>query len=292
MFADALIAAQERQSSRLVVGLDPRIELIPEDLRAGDPASALRSFSLLVLETLAGVVPAVKLQVAFFERHGPAGFSAFFDVARAARERGFLVIGDVKRGDIGSTAEAYAEAYLGPDAPFDAITVNPLFGSEGIEPFLKFASARGKGIFVLVRTSNRTAGEIQGAGAGQGGATDAIVALMQRCRKAEYTGRSGYSLLGAVVGATDPAQIPALRRALPETLFLLPGVGAQGGRPADLAPAFDRQRRGGLVTASRSLTYPWLSSGGPVPARPDCIRAIREAALTLNAEMEEALARR
>jgi orotidine-5'-phosphate decarboxylase len=243
---------------------------------------------------------AVKLQSAFFEALGPAGFAAYFAIGAEAREAGLIVIADVKRGDIGSTAEAYAEAFLGrrttsgsthpADPPFDAMTVNPLFGTEGIRPFADAALATGKGLFVLVRTSNPTGPEVQGPGPGLGGATDAVTRILQAMDVPKYLSTRGFSLLGSVVGATRPQDIPALRSALPHSLFLLPGVGAQGGSVSALRGAFDEAGRGALVTASRSITYPWRNGTKAMRAPSDWRNRIAGAAQSLRLDVEQALA--
>ncbi|MDI6871577.1 MAG: orotidine-5'-phosphate decarboxylase [Bacillota bacterium] len=265
-FADRLAAAVEAKGTPLVVGLDPALAELPERLveeaerRHGKgrraAAAAVREFTLGILEAVADLVPAVKPQAAYFEALGAAGWEALAVTVREAHRRGLLVILDAKRGDIGATAEAYASACLskaGLDA--DAVTVNPLFGWEGLAPFLAYAG-EGKGAFALVRTSNPSGREVQDFGAAGGGRkfSDHLADLVSRWG-APYRGESGWSALGAVVAGTDPAEAARLRQAMPATPFLVPGYGAQGGRAADVAPCFDARGRGAVVNAARSIIF-------------------------------------
>ena len=270
-FADALMDAVDVKESRLVVGLDPRIEYIPNDLREpalnaagrfrGAAAEMILNFNRIVIDIVAPYVPAVKVQVAFYEAFGPAGYRAYEDTLKYAAERGLLVIADVKRSDIGSTAQAYAHAHVGVtvidgqivhSSHAHAMTVVPYFGWEGVEPFLHNATEHGKGVFLVVRSSNPTAREIQGA------ESDPDPLYQRVARKldewgSECIGDRGYSALGAVVGATYPEDLPKLRELMPRALFLMPGYGAQGAEAADLAPAFDENGHGAVVSASRSI---------------------------------------
>jgi len=268
-FADRLLAACRRAGNPVLVGIDPRVEDLPPgflghfpDDRAGH-ADALRAFGRGVVDAVAGLVPAVKFQAAFYELYGPEGLAALHNTAGYAQGQGLLVILDGKRNDIGSTAEAYARAYLGRiavggrDEPVwraDALTVNPYLGGDGIAPFVEVAAREGKGLFVLVRTSNPSAGEFQDLMA-EGKPVYRHVADRLAGWAADHRGGSGYSLVGAVVGATYPDQLAELRAALPGVLFLVPGYGAQGGIAADVAPAFDADGFGALVNNSRGLTF-------------------------------------
>ncbi len=261
-FADRLIEAVRRAGNPVLVGIDPRPEDLPPGFlarfaggRAGC-AAALGAFSEAVVDVVAPRVPAVKFQAAYYEAYGPEGLAALHAAAAHARSRGLIVVIDGKRNDIGSTAEAYARAYLGPDAAWDAdaLTVNPYLGSNGISPFVTAATAAGKGIFVLVRTSNPSAGEFQDLVA-DGRPLYRHVAEHLAGWAAPGRGAMGYSLVGAVVGATYPAELAALRQALPGVFFLVPGYGAQGGTAADVAAAFDAQGLGAIVNSSRALTF-------------------------------------
>jgi orotidine-5'-phosphate decarboxylase len=235
------VEAVERKQSQLVVGLDP----FPDRVRDID------SFCRTVIDAVAPYAVAVKPQSAFFEARGWQGVRSFESVCAYAREAGLLVIADVKRGDIGSTAAAYAEAFL-PHA--DAATVNPYLGGDSIEPFLD-ACRRGAGIFVLVKTSNPGSGDVQDARLDDGRRVWERVAELVAGWGSDLVGQCGLSAVGAVVGATYPQEIADARALLPHTPFLLPGVGAQGATAADVGPAFANSPAGGLVSASRSVIF-------------------------------------
>lgn len=268
MFSRRLAAAVQAKGTAVLVGLDPRYDLLPEPLfRPGtdDPraiAAAFEIFCRNVVDVVAPLVPAVKPQAAFFEQYGPAGMNALAEVIRYARSKGLLVVFDGKRNDIGSTAEAYADGILGAKSPWgaDALTVSPYLGDDSITPFVEVAEKREAGIFVLVKTSNPGGVMLQ----------DLIVAgkddnsrpLYRRVADhveslAEATRQPGerYGLVGAVVGATWPTQLAELRAAMPHTWFLVPGFGSQGGRGADVAPAFDAEGLGAIVNNSRGILF-------------------------------------
>ena len=260
-FADRLMAAAER-SAAVCVGIDPAYERLPAGMQspgAEEPyrLQAIRSFCLRVLELVSPAVPAVKVQIGYFEAYRHRGVEVYFEVVRRAKELGLLVIGDVKRGDIGPTAEAYAAGQLaGPDAP-DAVTVNPYFGADGLGPFVDVAREQGKGLFVLVRTSNPSAAAIQDfAGAGGRKFYEHVAEQVAAVGSAEaLVGARGYSCVGAVVGATWPAEARVLRQLMPRQVFLVPGYGAQGATAADCAAAFRSDGTGAIVNASRSVIY-------------------------------------
>jgi orotidine-5'-phosphate decarboxylase len=215
-----------------------------------------------LLEVLAPIVPAVKPQSAYFEALGPDGVAVYHRVVAHARQLGLIVIGDVKRSDIGSTAGAYARGHLArPDSP-DAITVNPYFGADGLEPFVEQAVEHQRGVFVLVRTSNPSAGEVQDATDETGMPLYRRVGEMVRRLGAGpgRIGEGGLSCVGAVVGATWPAQARQLRSTMPEQVFLVPGYGAQGASADDCAAAFNAMGAGALVNASRSVIYAFTKS--------------------------------
>jgi orotidine-5'-phosphate decarboxylase len=261
-FADRLIEAVRRVGNPVLVGIDPRPDDLPPVLRAQYPAGragmalAVGAFGGAVVDIVAPHVPAVKLQAAYYEALGPPGLMALHATAEHARAQGLIVLIDGKRNDIGSTAEAYARAYLGPDPAWDAdaLTLNPYLGSDGIAPFIAAAAAAEKGIFVLVRTSNPGAGEFQDLAAGGRPLYRHVAEHLARWA-APVRGNAGYSLVGAVVGATYPAELAALRALLPGVLFLVPGYGAQGGTAADVAAAFDEDGLGALVNNSRGLVF-------------------------------------
>jgi orotidine-5'-phosphate decarboxylase len=229
----------------------------------------------LVIEATAEHCVAVKPQVACFERLGAPGWAALAETVALARERGLLVIADAKRGDVDVTAAAYAQAFLGETpTPWgqvaglgaDAMTVNPLLGGDSLVPFLTTARAHGRGLFVLVRTSNPGAADLQDQALADGRSVSDRLADLVAELGAEGVGRHGLSDVGAVVGATAPDRLGALRDRMPHAVFLLPGVGAQGGRVEDLAPAFAPGPAGGLVAASRGIVAAHERAGGGPPA--------------------------
>jgi orotidine-5'-phosphate decarboxylase len=246
-FADRLVDLVERRQTQLVVGLDPVPELMPSSL-GGD----IRAFCEGIVDAVAEHALAVKPQSAFFEAQGPDGVRAFFEICAYAREAGLLVIADVKRGDIGSTATAYAAAYA---RVADAVTVNPYLGRDSLQPFVEVCRAEGTGMFCLVKTSNPGSADVQDVQLADGTMLWEHVAGLVRELGAGLVGERGLSSVGAVVGATFPAEIASVRSLLPQAPFLLPGIGAQGGTPGDVAPAFAAGPAGGLVSASRSVIY-------------------------------------
>ena len=239
----------------LCVGIDPHPGAIPA-LFGGDTPEGVWKWSQAVIEAAAGKVAAVKPQVSLFERHGPEGMAALQAAGRAARAAGLIVLMDAKRGDIGSTAEGYAAAYLAAGAPFegDAVTVNPYMGLDTIEPFARVAKAEGKGVIVLVRTSNPGAGDFQSRII-SGAPLYARVAEALGPMTERLMSPCGWSSLMMVVGATAPEEARAVRALAPKALFLVPGYGAQGAAAAEAcAGLVDGQ--GGVVSASRSVTFP------------------------------------
>jgi len=284
-FADRLADAVERKRSQLVVGLDPVVDLLPIELRgeaaAGRVAAAVavERFCKGIVDAVAPYVVAVKPQVAFFEALGSDGWRALEAVARYAREAGLLVIADAKRGDIGSTARAYAAAFLEPaetGSPLaDAVTVSPYLGRDSVDPFLAACRRDGAGLFLLVRTSNAGATELQDAVLADGRPVWQHVAQLVDEWGEDLVGARGLSSVGAVVGATVPRIVGEARRAMPRAVILLPGVGAQGATPADVARAFTSGPASALVNASRSVIYAyrdaapedWRAAAGAEAAR-------------------------
>ncbi len=266
-FADELTRRIRERRSQVVVGLDPRLERLPREITesADSPADAVLAFNRAVIDAVAEHAVAVKPQIAFYEQLGCAGMHAYAKSVRHAQERDLLVIGDGKRNDIASTAAAYAAAHLGGpgdeaaaggDFRADAVTINPYLGSDGVRPFLQAASATGGGVFVLVKTSNASSAEVQDLEVGGCRVYERVAELVEQWGE-PYRGESGYSLLGAVVGATFPRQLAALRARMPHTPFLVPGFGAQGGRVEDVAAAFDREGCGAVVNSSRGVIFAW-----------------------------------
>jgi orotidine-5'-phosphate decarboxylase len=281
-FADRLADAVRRKRSQLVVGLDPVLAQLPQEVRAGSDAAAFARFCCGIVDAVAEHAVAVKPQSAFFEALGSDGVRAFEHVCDHARAAGLLVIADVKRGDIGSTARAYAAAFIEPrgDAPAlaDSMTVNPYLGGDSLEPFLDACRTGGAGLFCLVKTSNPGGADVQDAALSDGRPLWQHVAGLVDAWGSELVGESGLSAVGAVVGATFPQEVAEARRLLPRAVLLLPGVGAQGGAPADLAGAFANDAAGALVSASRSVIYAHSASGGDyrVAAGAEAERLARE----------------
>jgi orotidine-5'-phosphate decarboxylase len=267
-FADRLTAALHAKGNALCVGLDPRWESLPNEIKhrhedgtLKGAAEAVEEFLLRVIDLVAPLVPVVKPQSAFFEAFGPAGMTALQTVLRRAREKGLITILDSKRNDIASTATAYADAAFGGtrlgqrDYPVwdgDALTANPYLGRDAVEPFLASGRRWSRGVFVLVRTSNPGAGLFQDLPSG-GKPVYQHVADAVRQWTLENLGECGLGDVGAVVGATYPEELAALRKALPEVIFLIPGYGAQGGGAKDVASAFREDGLGAIISSSRAI---------------------------------------
>jgi orotidine-5'-phosphate decarboxylase len=260
-FSDRLVDAIREKKSRVVVGLDPRLESLPEEFGHGTArdieraAKAVVDFNGALIDIVKPHAVAVKPQIAFYEKLGPYGMAAYFATCKHARDNGLLVIGDVKRGDVPETAKAYADAHF-IAFPSDAITVNPFFGSDGMEPFLQAARTHHGGLFVLVKTSNPKSGEIQDLPV-EGKPLYIHIARKVAQWGAEAKGESGYSAVGAVVGATHPRQAAEIRAELPNAFFLVPGYGAQGGTAADLKACFNPDGLGAIVNSSRGIISAW-----------------------------------
>jgi len=246
-FGDRLARAVVARESQVVLGLDP------DPARIGDGAETAAAFCARVIAAAGPACVAVKPQLAWFERLGAAGWDALERVATLAAEQGLLVIADAKRGDVEVTSRAYAQALVRP--PFDAVTVNPMLGTDSVTPFLEVARATGRGLFVLVRTSNPGAADLQDLVLADGTRWHEALARLVAVWGADGVGPCGISDVGAVVGATAPQHLAALRAIMPSQPFLIPGVGAQGGRPEDLGAAFAGIRAAAVVAASRSILY-------------------------------------
>ena len=264
-FADRLETAVRRCHNPVLVGLDPRRESLPPGILADrsdagpeEIAAAYGTFCRAVIDVVAPLVAAVKPQAAFFEQLGPAGMTVLAEVIHYAQEHGLLVIFDGKRNDIGSTATAYAQGLLGSggQSPWgaDALTVSPYLGDDSLQPFIDVAAQRGAGVFVLVKTSNPGGRMLQDLVA-DGRPLYRHVAQYVEQQAAQTAAAGGYGLVGAVVGATYPAQLAELRAAMPHTWFLVPGFGSQGGTAADVAAAFDAEGRGAIVNNSRGIIF-------------------------------------
>jgi orotidine-5'-phosphate decarboxylase len=258
-----LAAAVKDRRTPAVVGLDPRLDQLPSVLQPRqnapviDIASAYFEFCRQVIDAVADRVAAVKLQLAFFEQLGPAGMTALAQVMRYARERRLLVIADGKRNDIGSTATAYASAFLANDEdgfPADALTASPYLGDDSLQPFCDAASIHGNGLFVLVKTSNPGGTLFQDLIADGKPVYAHVAQFVDRLAK-QTLGACGYGSIGSVVGATYPKQLLELRTMMPSTWILVPGYGAQGGTAADVGHAFDARGLGAVVNSSRAIIF-------------------------------------
>ena len=307
-FADRLMDAIDAKENPSCVGLDPRLNLIPKSLRErsreklGETFDAVAEcfleFNMAIIDAVRDEVPAVKPQIAFYEAYGAPGVGAFQKTVEYARKRGLLVIEDAKRGDVGETAKAYSDGHIGKVASWkraeesydvDAITVNPYLGFDGVKPFIEDSVRYGKGVFVLVKTSNPSSGELQDTPVIEDSASntdlrrllvdhgrlrlselnemkaaadDAII-VPGYVRTAELVeewgetcrGNREYSSIGAVVGATYPEEARTLRKLMPSTYFLSPGYGAQGGDAADAVECFNADGYGAIISSSRAITY-------------------------------------
>ena len=263
MSFDTLIEAIENKKNPTVMGLDPKLEYIPDFIRENYSVSdALFEFNRGLIDSSADLIAAVKPQSAFYEMYGPEGLSALNRTIRYAKEAGLYVILDAKRGDIGSTAEAYAEAYLGSDsAGSDCITVNPYFGHDGVKPFIEVAEREDKTLFILVKTSNPSSDEFQDIMCGDKPLYRLVADKVEKWGTPDI-GKYGYSRCGAVVGATYPRQLAELRAVMPHTFFLIPGYGAQGGTAADVAYAF-QNGKGAVINSSRGLMCAYMKKNDP-----------------------------
>ena len=294
-FAQRLFDSMRLKGNPIVAGIDPRVESLPIGLlekfdnSLQGRAEAFLQFGSDVLRVIAPLVPAVKFQAAFYEALGPHGMAALSNSILFAKSLGLLVILDGKRNDIGSTAEAYAQAYLDSTpagaagaCPWDVdcLTINPYLGSDGIQPFSRLASASGRGLFVLVRTSNPSAREIQDLVSGGRTIYQHVAELVNDWAR-PLRDESGYSLMGAVVGATYPDELAELRASMPGIVFLVPGYGAQGGTARDVASAFDENGLGAVVNNSRGLTFAFHRKDLASRFGSNWQRAIEEAALEM-----------
>lgn len=251
-FADTL-TARIRQTSPVCVGIDPAIGKLPEHI--GKDAAGVLQFSTALTQAVSGIASAVKLQMAYFEVLGWEGMKVFWEVCETAKKEGLMVIADGKRNDIGSTCEAYADAYLFEGSPIDALTVSPYLGSDGINPFVERAVKHDKGIYVLVKTSNPSSGELQDLPSGDEVVHEHLAQLVESWGAQQIGPETNLSLIGAVVGATYPEESKYLRTIMPHIPFLIPGYGAQGGTADDVKHGFLPDGTGAIVNASRSIIF-------------------------------------
>ena len=305
-FSDHLIAIIRKKNSCVVVGLDPHFKLIPDDIKQKFlnlhkpsleyAARVILEFNIQVIDIITPYVGIVKPQIAFYELYGWWGIWAYAETIKYAKEKGLIVIGDVKRGDVPTTAEAYANAHIGEvyvndtiETPFaaDAVTVNPFLGTDSILPFIQTAKKYNKGIFILVKTSNPLSGEFQNLICGKKKLHEIIAEKTNEWGK-DLIGKEGYSAIGAVVGATFPKEITTLRKVMPIAFFLVPGYGAQGATVQDIKYCFNMDGLGAIINASRSILYaydisPWKEKYGITAWK----EATREALIKMNEEINE-----
>lgn len=269
-----------RMKNPTVVGLDPKPEYVPEHIRKASyeqfgetfegAADAIFQFNKGLIDALCDIVPAVKPQSAYYERLGWPGMSMLEKTIRYAHEKGMYVIADIKRGDIGSTAEAYADAWLGVTKVgealcggfnADCVTLNGYMGADSVNPFLKVAGERDKSVFILAKTSNPGSGELQNVAAGEGDTVYGLMADLIEKWGAGTEGKHGYTRAGAVAGATYPEELQKLRARMPHTFLLVPGYGAQGGTAEDVQYAFQENGWGAVVNSSRGIICAWQKTG-------------------------------
>ena len=294
-FAGRLMAAVVDKSSAVLVGLDPRRDRLPDALTPPsssyeDTAASYRRFCHGVLDVVADLVAVVKPQAAFFEQLGPPGMLALADVIQYARQKGLLVVLDGKRNDIGSTAEAYADAYLGPVSAWqaDALTVSPYLGDDSLTPFVEVACQRDAGVFVLVKTSNPGGKRWQDAESHGATIYEHVADYVEELALATQ-GDCGYGAVGAVVGATYPAELEKLRARMPHTLFLVPGFGSQGGAAKDVAAAFDQNGQGAIINSSRAIIFAHQREEYRTIGQQDWQRAVEQATRDMIAELRDVI---
>ena len=271
---DKLINKIKETNNPTVIGIDPKYDMIPECVRnkygktLEDVSKAILEFNIELINNTYDIIPAVKVNIAFYEMYGIEGIKVFEKTCKYAKEKGMVVIADIKRGDIGSTAQSYSNAFLGKtkigekeESIFDVdfVTVNPYMGTDCVKPFIDDCKKYDKGIFVLVKTSNPSSGELQDKKIEGGEKIYIEVAKLVEQWGEDLIGENGYSSVSAVVGATYPNQLKEIREIAPHTYFLIPGYGAQGGKAEDIALGFDNNGLGGIVNASRSLMYAYKS---------------------------------
>ncbi len=311
-FSDRLLDAINTKGSPICVGLDPRLELLPNSIvkkafqkvrkTNSAIANAFEAFNKAVIDVVFDLVPVVKPQIAFYEAYGAAGIKAFMNTVAYAHRKGLIVIEDAKRNDIGTTAAAYALGHLGcPSSRItsksqglgvDAITINAYLGYDGIKPFIERASEYGKGVFILVKTSNPSSREIQDlilADPFQGMTVYERVAELVDSWGEKSIGKSGFSNVGAVVGATFPSVAAQLRKLMPNAIFLLPGYGAQGAKGKDIAPCFNAAKKGAIVSSSRQITYAFRNAEGKEISGVPFTEHIRKAVIKMRKDVNSAI---
>lgn len=302
---DKLIEKIKETGNPTVMGLDPRYEMLPKCVTEKYPltlegvSSAIIEYNKALIDATCDIIPAIKPQIAFYEMFGVPGMQAFKETCSYAKQNGMIVIADIKRGDIGSTAQGYSNAYLGNTKigdveesiyDIDFVTVNPYMGTDCVKPFIDDCKKYNKGLFILVKTSNPSSGELQDLKLEDGQEVYKRVANLVENWGADLRGENGYSSIAAVVGATYPKQLQELRNIAPHTFFLIPGYGAQGGKPEDIALCFDENKLGGIVNASRSLMCAYKSDRWKDEFKEeDYAKATRSEAFRMRDELNSAL---
>ena len=302
---DKLIEKIKDTNNPTVMGLDPRYEMLPNCVTEKYPktlegvSQAIIEYNKALIEATYDIIPAIKPQVAFYEMFGIPGMKALEETCKYAKEKGMIVIADAKRGDIGSTAAGYSNAYLGKTKigdieqsifDIDFLTVNPYMGTDCVKPFVEDCKKYGKGLFVLVKTSNPSSGELQDLKLESGEEVYTKVAGLVEKWGEDLRGKYGYSSISAVVGVTYPEQLQSIRKVAPHTYFLIPGYGAQGGKAEDIALGFDKEGLGGIVNASRSLMCAYKSDKWKEKFdEKDYAKATRAEAIRMRDEITSAL---
>ena len=307
-----LVAQIKKTGAPIVVGLDPMMKFIPEHIKEkafaefGETlegaAEAIWQYNKAIVDAIYELVPAVKPQIAMYEQFGLPGLSAFYKTVQYCKEKGLVVIGDIKRGDIGSTSEAYAVGHLGKvqvgsksyyGFDEDFVTVNPYLGSDGVNPFIKVCKEEKKGIFVLVKTSNPSSGEFQDRQIADAGNRPLYEVVGEQVAKWGKTHMGDtYSYVGAVVGATYPEMGKVLRKIMPKSYILVPGYGAQGGKGADLVHFFNEDGLGAIVNSSRGIIAAYQQEKYARFGAENFADASRAAVLDMKEDIEQALANR
>lgn len=307
-----LVAQIKKTGAPIVVGLDPMMKFIPEHIKEkafaefGETlegaAEAIWQYNKAIVDAIYELVPAVKPQIAMYEQFGLPGLSAFYKTVQYCKEKGLVVIGDIKRGDIGSTSEAYAVGHLGKvqvgsksyyGFDEDFVTVNPYLGSDGVNPFIKVCKEEKKGIFVLVKTSNPSSGEFQNRQIADAGNRPLYEVVGEQVAKWGETHMGDtYSYVGAVVGATYPEMGKVLRKIMPKSYILVPGYGAQGGKGADLVHFFNEDGLGAIVNSSRGIIAAYQQEKYARFGAENFADASRAAVLDMKEDIEQALANR
>ncbi|MBT9174072.1 MAG: Orotidine 5'-phosphate decarboxylase [Syntrophomonadaceae bacterium] len=290
-FADKLLEATEKMKNPSCIGLDPRIEDIPDFLKGGDITETFFDFNKMIIDATYDIVPAFKVQIAFYEKYKVEGIKAFEKTINYLKKKNKIVIVDAKRNDIGPTAEAYSSAYLSPEGfDVDALTANPYFGIDGLKPFIDDAIKYGKGIFVLVKTSNPSSREFQDQTLKSGKKLYELIGEKVNEWGKNTKGETGYQIVGTIVGATYPKELKSLRKVMPQSIFLVPGYGAQGGTIKDIIFAFNKDGEGAIVNNSRGIIFAWKNESYSKRFRPrEFHLAAREAALAMKKELLSAL---